>query len=650
MPVLLSAQTPTQDGQEYSILGPLFGEQTFPRLSLTANGGYIVWQDNAIDGQGLGIGAQRLDSAAFAAGSPFLVNKLIATDQAKPCVTILNGGNALFAWQSGRTGFPVVYARLLGTGGQFLTGDVRLSATSRVTRTSQTVYMWAWQNNRVVYKPFTFTTAINKARYNDQKPAAASLADGGAVVVYSGIRSDVTNKTQVVRQVTYIGGRRYTNSVAQNVRTRMDWMREVYFQRLSAAGAKLGAEVLVNQVKTFNQRDPSVAVLRNGSFVVVWVSEEGFLRPLGGATIGTNVIVVKGRLYGGGGAPLGNEFRIDGDAPAICAYPAVSASADGGFTMVWNQVDRSRTNRWDIYGRTFTASGVATLAAFRINTRTYGDQLEPKLSPAGANQLVVWTSLGHDGSREGVFGRLLSGGLPSGEEFLVNTTTRFAQRHPCIASSGNDRFVVAWESFTGLASGYDLMGQKFAAAQPPPAPAPPSVTPLSQESLLVAWPEVSDPALQNYELFVDGAIDPVSVPGNSWVAGGFAPLSTHSFRLAYLLDGGGRSALSEPASGTTLDTNAIAVVEKKESSAEAAVFAASAIGGGSAPRMNIAVSDKGVTLRWNTEAGGVYQVQMSTNLSTWQNLGAAQAAFGPADYKTVESPSGPRFFRVMRTR
>jgi hypothetical protein len=643
-PRLLFGQIAAPDGPEYSVQGSLFGEQTFPQIGLTPAGGYLVWQDNALDGHGLGIGAQRLDSIAGAIGDPFPVNQQVGGDQTRPCVAVLSNGNALFAWQSGKTGFPYVYARALGSNGQFLTNDVRLGGVSRVTKTRKVTYLRAWQNNRLVRKPFTFATTINKARLQDQNVAAASLGDSG-VVVYSGIKRDITNRTQLVRQVLYIRGRPYTNSVLQTVRTRLDWMREIYFQRLSANGEKLGPEVLVNQFHTFNQREPAVTVLSNGTFVVVWVSEERFRTLFGGS----NNIVIKARKYSAAGNPLGDEFRIDGTEAAICAAPAVAASADGGFTVVWNRMDRSRTNSWDIYGRSFDASGAATSLPFRINTHTYGDQIQPAIASSGANQLVVWTSFGQDGSREGVYGRLLASGIPAGGEFRVNTTTRAGQIHPTVASYGEDHFVALWSSFTGLSGSFDLMGQRFVVAQPPAAPAPPSVTPVSSGSLLVSWPQIQETALENYELFADGAVNPVMVFTNSWLAGGFAPSSTHSFRLAYRLEGVGRSALSEPASGATLSTNEATLV-KTENSLEAIESGASTAGSVGALYLRIAVTDKGVTLRWSTQSGGVYQVQMSTNLASWQDVGAPQVAAGSADYKTLESTSGPRFYRVMRTR
>src|SRR6516162_8320053 len=49
-------------GSEYAITGRLPGDQVHPAVSISTNGGYIIWQDNWIDGNGLGIGAMRLNS------------------------------------------------------------------------------------------------------------------------------------------------------------------------------------------------------------------------------------------------------------------------------------------------------------------------------------------------------------------------------------------------------------------------------------------------------------------------------------------------------------------------------------------------------------------------------------------------------------
>jgi hypothetical protein len=119
------------------------------------------------------------------------------------------------------------------------------------------------------------------------------------------------------------------------------------------------------------------------------------------------------------------------------------------------------TNGWDIWGRAFSASGSPEGAAFRINTHLYGDQYGPKIAAGPSGSLVVWTSLGQDGSREGVFGRFLAGGTQaSGAEFQVNTTWISQQMHPAVAWNGVDHFLVVWTSFVG-ASGFDLYGQAY---------------------------------------------------------------------------------------------------------------------------------------------------------------------------------------------
>jgi hypothetical protein len=70
--------------------------------------------------------------------------------------------------------------------------------------------------------------------------------------------------------------------------------------------------------------------------------------------------------------------------------------------------------------------------------------------------------MGQDGSREGVFGRFLSGGTQiGGNEFQVNTTTISQQMHPAVAWNGVDHFLVVWTSFQVPGAGFDLYGQSY---------------------------------------------------------------------------------------------------------------------------------------------------------------------------------------------
>src|SRR5436190_1829916 len=80
----LEAQTITPQGGETLLIesNARRGDQMLPNLSIGPAGGYIVWQDNAIDGSGFGIGARWVDSSLSPSvfGS-FRVNQNGAQDQ-----------------------------------------------------------------------------------------------------------------------------------------------------------------------------------------------------------------------------------------------------------------------------------------------------------------------------------------------------------------------------------------------------------------------------------------------------------------------------------------------------------------------------------------------------------------------------------------
>src|SRR5688500_10092425 len=51
----------TAEGVEYNIAMPREGDQVHADLALTPNGGYLVWDDNVGDGDGLSVNARRIN-------------------------------------------------------------------------------------------------------------------------------------------------------------------------------------------------------------------------------------------------------------------------------------------------------------------------------------------------------------------------------------------------------------------------------------------------------------------------------------------------------------------------------------------------------------------------------------------------------------
>jgi hypothetical protein len=609
-------------GEQYAIAGALAGDQNHPQVALNGSGGYLVWQDAFTDGSGLGISARRINSTLSGEFGVFRVNQIGAGDQERPQVAMLNNGGAVFVWQGGREGFQDIFARFLAADGTFATGDIRVN---------------------------TFTNG------HQAGPAVAGLADGNAVVMWTSFDQDGS-------------------------------MQGVYAQRLSPAGAKLGAEFRVNATTLYNQRTPAVAGLANGNFAAVWVNE--FVNTSGNITntSQSNTVVataqVYGRLFNASGAALGGEFRANISTNPICANPAIAPLPGGGFTVSWNQRDwLVRSNGWDVWARPFNASAVALAAPARLNQHTGGDQFTPRLGAIGADQLAVWSSMGQDGSYEGVFARVLTNGAPADDECRVNTDWISKQVQPAVASDGAGRFLVVWSGFTNVATGFDLSAQRYVNASPPPVvPPAPFVWSPDAGTLSVTWAELSGySGLLHYELYVDNGPTPIVTTESFAMVTGLAAGSTHTFNLAYRFTDGSLSALSPTASGTTRgpDDNGDGLPDdwqqaqwganpalwpppNVDSDGDGANNYQEFLAGtnpknpASVLRMRITSSVFSPMLHWTTQPGFIYQVQRSENFAGWTSYGLPRFAVGTNDSVAIPDstadPARRGFYRVIRVR
>ena len=596
------------NGIEYAIAGSLAGDQSHPCLGINPTGGYLVWEDNLTDGDGLGISARQLNSSLSGSFSSFRVNAIGAGDQERPQVALLNNGGAVFVWQGGRRSYQHIYARFLSASGT-----------------------WVTPTSDVLVNTFTNNFQVN--------PAVAVLANGNVAITWGSFNEFSGNSLQ-----------------------------DVYAQVLSPTGQKLGGEFLVNQYTSYNQRTPSITGLSDGRFVVAWISEqERFF----------NSVDIYARIFNADGSSSGNEIPVN-TSTNVCANPSVAASPNGGFMIAWSEKDLTSltTNSWDVYARAFLSSGAPAGAVARLNQYLLGDQYAPKLASLGSDFLTVWTSLGQDGSGAGVFGRFLRSDVtPEGDEFLVNTTTVGPQIYPAVGVDGQGRFLVAWTSFTGLASGFDLFAQRYASTlQPLVAPPPPFVTVLSSNALTVSWSPLAGFIVADYEVYADGAVIPTAVVTNTWwTMTNLAPGSTHSFQLDYVLAGGRTSLLSGASTNTTYGTLNWGGIPYEwmtyyfgnnvwnwpspyaDSDGDGASNLNEFLGGtcptnaASVLRINLQPSGQGLFLNWNTQPGLIYQVQVSTNLKNWSSLGGMRFAPGTIDYMYLGG-SPASYYRVLRVR
>ena len=613
-------------GGEYAIAGSLPGDQVFPQVALGSAGGILVWQDNVTDGDGLGISARRLAANLSGAFGVFRVNQQAAGDQENVRVAMLKDGGTAFVWQGGASGFQHIYARFLKSDGTFATGDV-------------------------VVNTYTNNHQIN--------PSVTVLNGGNVVVTWSSYGQDGD-------------------------------MYGVYGQRFSPSGERIGGEFQLNQAFTLNQRSPTLAPLADGGFVAAWISE----KPLGVDTNGVvrYSAVCAGRLFDGEGNPRADELQLN-TGTGLCANPVLCASSQGGFAMAWSRKQPLGLassvvigTSWDVYARCFDSAGNPVGESVLVNTTTYGDQFAPKIACSGSDYLVVWTSLGQDGSREGVYGQFLTAsGQLAGGEFRVTTTTVSQQMHPMVASDGAGRFLAVWTSFVGGPASFDVLAQRYAVSQVLPAPEAPFVyVPFEVDSggvyvprLQLSWQEVSGLSVAAYEIYRDGASEPSgATSSNAWVVSGLQPGSTHSFRIDYLTSDGRHSPLSPSATGTTWsganfgglpfewmtaqfgpdvlswpkptdDSDGDGASNRQE-------FLAGTIPTDPASVMNVRLvaTAQGSQLSWNCRPGFLYQVQVSEDLSagSWTNHGSPRFAAGTSDSVLVTGVGSAAYYRIVMLR
>jgi hypothetical protein len=624
------------EGGEYRIIGPLRGDQVHPHLALNPYGGFLVWQDNATDGAGYGISARRISRNLSGSLGVFRVNEAAAGDQVLPKTALLQNGGAVFVWQSTVGATSKIYARFLNTDGTFATGDVLVGAPDENQQTT---------------------------------PVVACLADGNVVVVWVSLDQERLPDGRAVA----------------------DGMQGVFAQRFTPAGVKIGSRFQVNSTTPLNQRTPAIAPLENGNFVVVWVSESfrGVIlsqdstgRTQTGAGMPIYSVILCGQIFSTDGARAGQELKLTSDG-LICANPDVAAT-ENGFSVVWSgKPNRTITlpeqkDGWDIFGRLYRLDGTAAQLEFRVNSQTYGDQFAPKISSQDGINFVLWTSLDQDGSREGVVARLITAdGKFLSREFLVNTITSGSQIYPVIAGTGQRNFLTVWSSFVGGDNSYDLFAQRYGSTpeQTMAAPAAPYVTALSQTRLSVTWPELAGYEGVTYELYVGQSSTPVVLANNSAVITSLQPESTHSFRLAYVLPAGKRSALSESVTGKTWaeDLNNDGLPDdwqarfwgpdsskwpgaNADSDADGATNLQELLAGtnpvdpASVLRVQMISTDMGLRLEWNAQPGSIYQIQVLQESGSWLSIGTPRFAAGTLDSILLAPVSTVSLYRVIKVR
>jgi hypothetical protein len=296
-------------------------------------------------------------------------------------------------------------------------------------------------------------------------PAVAALRDGTFLVVWSSYRQD--------------GSYQY----------------DVYGRLFSSEGMALGEEFRVNERRfefEMGRRSPAVVGTRDDSFLVAYIAEReigardqrgpnGQIIPGGGGRVFD--VGLLARKVGSDGNLVAGEQRVSAVGPTA-AHPALAAFPDGRLFIAWSSGSEvSTTESLDVFGRVLSSTGVPLQPMVRINHHVYGDQYRPRLTQTPRGLLAVWSSMGQDGSWEGVFAKWIdaSGRCP-GDDIQVNGVTGGGQLYPAVAADEDGNMVVAWSSNMPT-YGYEVFAQRLEALRL-------EVSPAEGGQLNLSWPSI----------------------------------------------------------------------------------------------------------------------------------------------------------------
>lgn len=379
-------------GPEFQVNTYSTDAQSFAQVASAANGDFIaVWQSRGQDGDLDGIYAQRYNAAGLKLGSEFLVNTLTGSTQANPDVAMNAAGDFVIAWETNGSSDDV-FARRYTAAGIALGAEFRVNTYTSSTQKNASVAMDGVGNFVIAWE-----STYQAGSAND---VYAQLYDANGNVI--GVEFRVN---------TYTLGSQSNPSTAMHangdvlIAWESSFQDGIFVQRYSSLGNALGSELRANENTAANQTRASVATFSQGSFVVAWQDSGGSrniearIFDANGVAVTTDLVIsansgtditpsvailpdgyfvvvwtktetisttaanhtIAGRRINPAGIAIGSEFIIDSTSTVAKAAPDVALLANGGIVTVWNR-ESADGNGDGIRARLFIPDNITPVA------------------------------------------------------------------------------------------------------------------------------------------------------------------------------------------------------------------------------------------------------------------------------------------------
>ncbi len=165
---------------------------------------------------------------------------------------------------------------------------------------------------------------------------------------------------------------------------------------------------------------------------------------------------------------IGEEFQVNTYTTEAQHSPAICAGENGTVAVVWVS-EFQDGSRGGVYGRILGRDGAFLSDEFQVSTYTRGDQTAPAIAcELDGDFIVVWantltrSALGHPIGGHIWGRRFASSGTPLGPEFQISHSEYSKNSNAAVAKGPGGAFVVAWQEnfdYQILARSFDAQGE-----------------------------------------------------------------------------------------------------------------------------------------------------------------------------------------------
>jgi RTX calcium-binding nonapeptide repeat (4 copies)/Cadherin domain len=272
----------------------------------------------------------------------------------------------------------------------------------------------------------------------------------------------------------------------------------------------ISEEFSIESTTTGSQTAVSFMALDNGGFMAVWQSTDAS----GEDTSGNSI---RARVFSADGTPAANDYIVNTTYDGNQNVPSGTTLADGRILLAWNSDDGqgNDTDSNGIRAIVLNADGSHSESDFVVNTVTQGSQLSPSVAALeGGGYVIAWSSSdtqGNDKSSGLIRAKQFDaeGNVVGTTDFEVNTTTDGQQTTVEVAALDNGGYVVTWRS----ADSTDIRARIFKADGTPTgddfivnsttdgSQLTPSVTALDNGMIFMAWSSAENPSVIRGRVF-----------------------------------------------------------------------------------------------------------------------------------------------------